>query len=171
MRGRFNLDRSLIKNTLLEKGDLHVKQVGRWKHCTLETKKGFYKFRLRYERDGTTTIKGDDKLVNYLLDKCEIDSELNVCDNIRYSESQFRDLIDYLRTLGKVTYNRTDTYILCHITSRYKDKLTIKYFRTDTMLLQGKPLFLYARAIKYINNPRRGISWDALPFAPPSMCK
>ena len=169
MRGRFNLDRSLIKNTLVEKGDLHVKRLGRWKHCTLQTKKGFYIFELRYEKDGTTTLKGNDKLVRHLLGKCEIDSEPNVCERFDYSEYDFRDLIDYLKTLGHVSYNKNENYILLHITSKYKDKLTIKYFRTGTMLLQGKPLYLYARVKKYINNPRRGKCWDALPFAPPSM--
>lgn len=65
-------------------------------------------------------------------------------------------LIDYLKTLEGVTteqYNVGSSPKHCSsiFTSRIGDKLTINFYETGTLTLQGKPAYLYGEAISFLS--------------------
>lgn len=139
--------------------------VGNAYRCDIivETKKALLNFYFR--NDGTTTVQaaGSNIEISQLI-KTKLESDAKYTGKIEAKTCSFKKLppewmdklIGYFKDSSNVNVKTTE--ILKHpkhieylLTSSYGDKLTINQYTSGTIVLQGKPAYIYGEAIAFLS--------------------
>jgi hypothetical protein len=161
---KLNLDRSRIRKIISRYHG--VVDVGSWRHADNKYKlkvtldDDVVRLQFYFNDDGTTSVQygNDDKsqaVLTHLLDHCIVDTRKNISYSSTCSKSDFRSLVKYLVEKKSATLlksHKTDMYYLKKLTCKQQDTITIKYYTNGTLQLQGKPLYLYAKATTFLDN-------------------
>lgn len=117
-----------------------------------------------FNNDGTTTInprvgKNQDlsfDIASYLLTKVNTNDTRGRSFSVHHFKDDYFNLLkEYLiDELGveliENRYNENNRYTLYKFKSKYGDTLTLLYYDNETLLVQGKPLYLYQEVICFI---------------------
>ena len=156
---KLNLNRSQIDEVIQEWAGLDQKpepqKKGSGYHYCVQ-KNGIQVLLIIYlNNDGTTTlsptagkhIDSSIGLANHIREKCLITERKNFHLSFKsVSEKKFSLLLDFLcEDLGaEITHDKTSTtQRLLKIKGPFNDEITLTYYNTKTVLVQGKPLNLY----------------------------
>ena len=167
------IERDKIIDMILEIGNAEwnsfvvepLKKVGKQYRCNIyaDNKNAIIDF--YFNNDGTTTIHatGTNQNISLIIkakleEKCQYKGEINgkTYSFKKLSNEWAEKLIDYLSSLEGVDVKKTEVstqpeHTMYKFTSKIGDKLTINYYTTGTVTLQGKPAYLYGEAISILS--------------------
>ena len=168
------IDRDKIIELIKEIGTNHWSEftVGELKNingntyrCELVAENQKAMLNIFFNNDGTTTIIPTGKnleislKIKLLLEsKCKFsNTNFGKTYSIKKLSEEWRDkLINFLASLEKVEVEKKDISALPKhksyiFTSKIGDKLTINIYENGTLILQGKPAYLYGEAISFLS--------------------
>ena len=159
---------NIVKETLRKKWEKfqvsELYQVGNAMRCdiTIDDKKSSIDFFFR--KDGTTSmlvVGKNTEIAQYV--KITIESNVDFSSNAKAKSCSFKKvpiewsnkLIQFLNDNPKITIVKSDIekpkHIEYAISSAYGDKITISIYPNKTILLQGKPAYIFSEAISFLS--------------------
>lgn len=159
---------NIVTETLKEKWEdfkvSELYQVGNAMRCdiTIEDRKSSIDFFFR--KDGATSILvvgKNTEIAQYV--KLALESNADFSSNINTKSCSFKKvptewadkLIQFLADNPKITFVKSDIEKPKHIeyalSSAYGDKITISTYPNKTILLQGKPAYIFSEAISFLS--------------------
>jgi hypothetical protein len=161
----FNLDRSRIRTIISTyRGGVEVGSWNKIDNCKRKLEVYFddevVKLTFYFIDDGTTSIqsKQDDytsiEIVKYLLKHGVVSSKQNISKSLECTRDYFLALIKHLKLERKATIvksEKNNKYHLVKLGSKHQDTITFKYYTNGRLQIQGKPLYLYAKTLKYFD--------------------
>ena len=140
-------------------------EIGNMHRCNIVANEKEALLNFFFKSDGTTTIQVAGKnteISQYIKIKLEEETkykgniESKTCSFKNLSSQWFDKLIQYFNESSDITMDITEIekipkhtkYIL---TSKYGDKLVLNKFINGTLVLQGKPAYIYCEAITFLS--------------------